>query len=401
MTSHGIRDKAAIIGMGCTRFTDHWERGLESLIVEAAHAALDEAGLTIKDVDAFWFGTAKSGASGLVLSQALKVDLKPVTRVENFCATGSEALRGAAYAVASGAYDVVLAVGAEKLKDSGYAGLLPLSPPDDGTLSSLTAPARFSFLAEAYAQRYGLSREKMKDVITRIAVKNHANGALNERAQFQKAVSEDVVRRSPAVAGLLGVFDCSGVSDGAAAAVLVRGERTAEYTQSAPMWVKGMSIAAGSATRLGDENWDLTYFPEVRASAADAYAQAGIDSPVDQLALAEVHDCFTPTELVLTEDLGFAKPGEGANLVLEGAFDRAGSMPVNPDGGLKAFGHPVGASGLRMIYECWLQLRGQAGARQIEGIGAGTGKSRALTQNLGGSPGECLSFAGVVGVERG
>jgi acetyl-CoA C-acetyltransferase len=200
---------------------------------------------------------------------------------------------------------------------------------------------------------------------------------------------------------MLGVFDCSGVSDGAAAAVLVRGDRTDEYEQSAPMWVKGMSVAAGSAARLGDSNWDLTYFPEVRASAADAYSQAGIQSPTQQLALAEVHDCFTPTELVLTEDLGFAKPGEGAGLVLDGTFDRTGTMPVNPDGGLKAFGHPVGASGLRMIYECWLQLRGQAGDRQIGSIGAGTDKSRALTQNLGGSPGECLSFVGVVGVERG
>jgi acetyl-CoA C-acetyltransferase len=234
MSSHGIRDKAAIIGMGCTRFTDHWERGIDSLIIEAAHAALDEAGLTMADVDAFWFGTAKSGASGLVLSQALKVDLKPVTRVENFCATGSEALRGGAYAVAAGAYDVVLAVGAEKLKDSGYAGLLPLAPPDDGTLSSLTAPARFSFLAEAYGRRYGLTNTELKDVLTRIAAKNHANGALNERAQFQKAVSEDVIRRSPTVAGLLGVFDCSGVSDGASAAVIVRGDRVEEYRQSAP-----------------------------------------------------------------------------------------------------------------------------------------------------------------------
>ena len=272
---------------------------------------------------------------------------------------GSEAFRNACYAVASGAYDVAMAIGVEKLKDSGFSGLVGSPPPDDGTRLSVTAPASFSFLAPAYANKYGVDADEMKDVLTRIAWKNHRNGALNPRAQFRKEVPKETIACSPLIAGPLGIFDCSGVSDGSAAAIIVRAEDAHRYTDH-PLYVKALSFVAGPAAGPIDPSYDYTSFREVVRSAEDAYAQAGIADPRAELAMAEVHDCFTPTELVLMEDLGFAERGFAWKEVLAGTFDLDGELPVNPDGGLKSFGHPIGASGLRMLFECWTQLRGEA-----------------------------------------
>ena len=396
MASHGIRDKVAIIGMGCTNFGEHWDKSADDMLVESSSAALQNAGLKLDDVDAFWLGTMGSGLSGLTLSRPLKIQHKPVTHVENFCATGSEAFRNACYAVASGAYDVVMAIGVEKLKDSGYSGLVVASPADDGSALTVTAPASFSFLAPAYANKYGVDPAELKDVLTRIAWKNHRNGALNPRAQFKKEVSKETIACSPIVAGPLGIFDCSGVSDGSAAAIIVRAEDAHKYTKN-PLYVKALSFVAGPADGPIDPSYDYTSFDEVVHSAVDAYKQAGITNPRAELAMAEVHDCFTPTELVLMEDLGFSERGYGWKDVLDGTFDLDGELPVNPDGGLKSFGHPIGASGLRMLFECWTQLRGEAGPRQIASIGQG--KNKALTHNLGGAPGACVSFVSVVGTE--
>jgi acetyl-CoA C-acetyltransferase len=235
-------------------------------------------------------------------------------------------------------------------------------------------------------------------VLTRIAWKNHRNGAVNPRAQFQKEVSLEKIAASPLVAGELGVFDCSGVSDGAAAVILCRAEDASRYTDT-PLYVKGLSFVAGPSAGVIDPEYDYTSFEEVVRAAADAYQQAGITDPRAQLAMAEVHDCFTPTELVLMEDLGFAERGTAWKEVLAGTFDRDGELPVNPDGGLKSFGHPIGASGLRMLFECWLQLRQQAPPeRQIASV-TEAGRTLGLTHNLGGGPGECVSFVGVVGSE--
>ena len=347
MGSHGVRDTVAIVGMGCTPFAELWDKGLDDLIIEASGDAFASAGITKDDVDAYWFGTAQSGMSGITLARPLQLRNKPVTRVENYCTTGSEALRGAVYAVASGAYDVAMAVGAEKVKDSGYQGLNAVNPPNDGTGRTLTAAAMFSMVAPAYGQKYGVDEETMADVLASIAVKNHHNGARNPRAQFRREITKETALGSPRVAGTLGVFDCAGVADGA---------------------------------------------------AADAYAQAGITEPRRQLAMAEVHDCFTPTELVLMEDLGFAPRGTAWKEVLAGTFELDGELPINPDGGLKSFGHPVGASGLRMMFECWLQLRGEAPEeRRIPTVDRGL----AMTHNLGGYPGEMVSFVSVVGTEPG
>jgi acetyl-CoA C-acetyltransferase len=394
MASRGIKDRVAIVGMGCTKFGEHWDKGAEDLLCEAAYEAYASAGLQPEDVDAYWLGTMGSGISGLTLSEPLKIQYKPVTRVENMCATGSEALRQAAYAVASGAFDIAMAIGVEKLKDSGYSGLVGNVPPNDGTEGNMTAPASFSLLAPAYFKKYGLDPEKGKDVLSRIAWKNHRNGARNPKAQFQKEVPIEQIKNSPKIADPLGIMDCSGVSDGSAAAIVVRAEDAHKYSKH-PIYLKALSFCAGPAEGPLATDYDFTTFREVVATAKDAYAQAGITNPREQISMAEVHDCFTPTELVLYEDLGFSKRGTAWQDVMEGFFDLEGKLPVNPDGGLKSFGHPIGASGLRMMYEMWLQMRGEAGQRQIKNPKVG------LTHNLGGAPGRCVSFVSVVGDQIG
>ena len=394
MASRGIRDRVAIVGMGCTPFGELWNRSAEDLLVDAAKATYASVpALDPGDIDAYWLGTMGQ-FSGLPVSRALKTAYKPVTHVENMCATGSEAFRGAAYAVASGAYDVAMAIGVEKLKDDGNSGLVVDDAIKDGTSTELTAPAMFSMITPAYSKKYGVDPDEMKEVLTRIAWKNHQNGALNPRAQFQNAPDMETIACSPIVAGQLGIFDCSGVSDGAAAAIVVRAEDAMKYTDR-PIYVKGLSIIAGPAAGIMDPDYDFTTFPEVVASAEDAYRQAAITDPRLEIDMAEVHDCFTPTEMVLMEDLGFSERGMAWKDAIAGAFDLAGDLPINPDGGLKSFGHPVGASGLRMLFEAWLQLRGEARQRQIPGA------KTALTQNLGGQPGECVSFVGIVGSELG
>jgi acetyl-CoA C-acetyltransferase len=396
MASHGIKDKVAIIGMGCTSFVEHWDLGLDDLIVNAANDCYSSAGIAKDHVDAYWLGTAQGGMSGITLARPLQLHNKPVTRVENYCATGSEALRQAAYAVASGAYDVVMALGVEKTKDSGFQGLNAVPPPNDGTNRTLTAAAMFSMVAPAYAQKFQVEPEELREAIARVAWKNHFNGARNPRAQFRKEVSIDTIKKSPKVAGDLGVFDCAGVADGAAAAIICRAEDAHTYTDK-PLYVKALSFVAGNGSGLTDPSYDYTTFPEIADCAVDAYAQAGVTDPSNQIALAEVHDCFTVTEMVLMEDLQFSARGTAWRDILDGRFDLSGQLPVNPDGGLKSFGHPVGASGLRMMFEAWLQLRGEAGPeRQIL-----TDRTLALTHNLGGYPGEMVSFISILGTELG
>jgi acetyl-CoA C-acetyltransferase len=396
MGTHGIRDRVAIVGMGCTRFAEHWDKGVDELLLDATGQAFAAAGVAKDDVDAYWLGTAQSGTSGMVLARPLELEGKPVVRVENMCATGSEALRQAAYAVASGAYDVAMAVGVEKVKDSGYQGLNAFPVPTDGTNRTLTAAAMFSMVAPAYADRYGVDRAELRRVLARIASKNHHNGARNERAQFRREVSVEAICAMPAVAGDLSVFDCAGVADGAAAAIVVRADDAHRYGDR-PLFVKALASVAGNGSGLTDPSYDYTTFPEVAACAREAYAQAGVTDPRGELAMAEVHDCFTPTELVLMEDLGFCERGTAWKEILAGSFDLDGDLPVNPDGGLESFGHPVGASGLRMMFEAWLQLRGEAPEERR--IGTVPDRTMALTHNLGGYPGEMVSFVSILGTE--
>jgi acetyl-CoA C-acetyltransferase len=396
MGSHGITDKVAIVGMACTKFGERWDSGVDDLVLEAAEGAFDSAGVGRDDVDAYWLGTAQSGMSGLLVSRPLRVGDKPVTRVENYCASGSEAFRQAAYAVASGAYDVALAIGVEKLKDSGFQGANAAPIPSDGTNRTVTAAAMYSMTVPAYADRYGVDLDQVKRALATIASKNHANGARNPRAQFRREMTVEQLLAMPRIAGDLSVFDCAGVADGAAAAVVVRAEDAYRYS-STPLFLKAVSFVVGDGSGVSDPDYDYTTFPEVVKSAHEAYRQAGVTDPRAQLAMAEVHDCFTPTELILMEDLGFSERGNAWKDELEGSFGLTGDLPVNPDGGLKSFGHPVGATGLRMMFEVWLQLRGEApGERRISTFGS---RNLALTQNLGGYPGEMVSFVSIFGTE--
>ena len=395
MASNGVKDKVAIISIGCTPFREHWDKSRDDLVIDATKQTLGGVNLASEDIDAYWIGTAQSGMSGLTLSMPLKLEGKPVTRVENFCATGSEALRQACYAVASGAYDTAMAVGVEKVKDSGYQGLNAFPMPTAGTNRTLTAAAMYSLVLPAYAKKFGVDEDELRMVVAKIAEKNHFNGARNPLAQFRREMSAEAICDMAAVAGKLSVFDCAGVADGAAAAIVVSAEKAYEYTDK-PMFIKALSLVSGNGSGLIDPEYDYTTFPECAAAAEDAYLQAGITNPREELALAEVHDCFTPTELILMEDLKFSERGQGWKDVLNGNFALDGPLPVNTDGGLKSFGHPVGASGIRMHYECWLQLRNEAPKeRSIPQ----TARNLGLVHNLGCYPGEMVSFVSILGTE--
>jgi len=397
----GIRDKVAIVGMGCTRFGERWEAGYEDLIVEAFQEALEDAGMEKEDIEMAWLGTCfdevSTGKSALPLSVSLKLPFIPVTRVENFCATGSEALRAACYAVASGACEVALALGVEKLKDIGYGGL-----PEFGSamgsrnrilFPNVTAPGAFAMMAVRYFETYGLSPERGREVLARISVKSHRNGARNPKAHLRREIRVEDVLKAPIIAWPLGLYDCCGVSDGAAAAIVVRAERAREYRED-PVYVKAMQVATSSGEELL-HRWDGCHVETTVRAARRAYQEAGVEDPRRELDLLEVHDCFSITELVTYEDLGISPRGKAAEDVEAGFFDLEGEMPCQPDGGLKCFGHPIGASGLRMVYEVYKQLQGKAGPRQLRDPRLG------LTHNLGGFPAMSVVSVSLFGLDRG
>jgi acetyl-CoA C-acetyltransferase len=390
-----IIDKVAIIGMGCTRFGEFWDKGYEDLLVEAAYEAIEDAGIEPKDIEAYWFGTM-FGVSSLPMALALKSQYKPVTRIENLCGTGTDAFRNACYAVASGAYDMAMAIGVEKLKDSGLSGLdiSDITYRPDGTAPDITAPAAFSFLAPAYFKRYGLDSKKGKEVLARIAWKNHKNGALNPKAQYRKEVPMEQILKSPMIAAPLGIMDCSGICDGSAAVIIVRAEDAKKY-RSDPVYVKGLAVSTGPEAGGLYHDYDFTTLRETYFAGQDAYRQARIKNPREEVSMAEVHDCFTPTELIVYEDLGFSERGKAWQDVLNGFFDLDGPLPVNPDGGLKSFGHPIGASGIRMLYEMYKQLQGKAGPRQIKNPKVG------MTHNIGGMPWKAVTAVTIIGKELG
>ncbi|MDE2939052.1 MAG: acetyl-CoA acetyltransferase [Chloroflexota bacterium] len=376
---NGIKDRVAIIGMGCTKFGERWDASAADLMVEAAYEAYSDAGIEAKDVQAAWLGTVSSFRTGQPLAEALKLDYIPITRVENACATATDAFRNAAYAVAAGIYDIVLAVGVEKLKDSGFSGLAVPEAPGSDVTPPTPPPSQFAMAATRYFHQYGIPYEDGKLTLAQIAAKNHHNGTLNPRAHFQQEISTEQVVNAPMIAWPLGLFDCCGVSDGAAAAIITTPAIARTFRQDYVL-VKALALSVGAFGAIRSD-WDFTHFPEsVRASQA-AYQEAGIASPRDELDLAMVHDCFTITELIIYEDLGFTQRGGASQDVANGSFSLEGDLPVNTDGGLKCFGHPIGASGIRMIYEVYKQLQGKAGARQLPRADLG------LTHNLGGRPG--------------
>lgn len=382
-----IKDRVAIVGVGCTKFGENFDQSFEDLVADAACAALADARIDPERVDAAWLGTFSPygghGKASVSLADALRLYGKPITRVENYCATGTDAFRNAAMAVASGLYEVALVVGAEKLKDRPTRGLAwegghPYQ--HDG----LTAPGVFAMAANRYFHRFGVGRE----ALAKVAVKNHHNGSLNPKAHLQLEVSEEQVLQAPIVAWPFGLFDCCPTTDGAAAAVICRSGLARRFRDDYVL-VKGLGLAVTSGRPWYDATCEYIGFTATRIAAEQAYGMAGINDPTKEIDLAEVHDCFTWTEISNYEDLGFCRKGEGAHFIAEGRSALFGDLPVNPSGGLKSFGHPIGASGVRMIYEISTQLRAQAGPRQVRGAELG------LVHNLGG-PGSvaCVAILG-------
>jgi acetyl-CoA C-acetyltransferase len=393
-----IRDKVAIVGMGCTKFGEHWNKGVEDLLVEAAYEAFQDAGIEPKDIQAAWIGTVFSGLSAITLAP-LNLQYIPITRVENMCATGSEALRAASYAVAAGACDIALAIGVEKLKDTSATGVKgPSCVGDnaDGTSGigpGYSAPASFAYMASRYFSEYGLKPEEGKKLLAEIAVKNHYNGSLNPKAHFNNRLTVEQVVKAPVVAWPLGLFDCFGVSDGAAAAIVVRADMAKNFRDD-PLYIKALSICVGARQGAIRQDYDFVHLEENVRASRKAYEDAGVTDPRKEISVAEVHDCFTIHEMIVYEDLGFSKRGRAREDIEAGSFTLAGDLPVNADGGLKCFGHPLGASGLRMMYEVYQQLRGKAGPRQIKNPRLG------LTHNLGGNAGTGIASCFIVGNEK-
>jgi acetyl-CoA C-acetyltransferase len=383
--AEGIKDKVAIIGMGCTKFGELWDKSRDDLMIEAFTECIEDAGIEKKDIDAAWWGCffPIGGLSGIIPSTVLKLPFIPVTHVENACATATEALRAASYAVAAGVYDIALALGVEKLKDIGYGGLPEFKDVMGGatrwTAPNVTAPGMFAIMATTYFAKYGLSPEEGKRTLAKISVKSHHNGTLNPKAHLRREVTIEQVMNAPIITWPLGLYDCCGVSDGAAAAIVVRAEDAKKFRPD-PVYLKSFQIAVSSGEEQVYTEWDGAHVePTVRA-AARAYQEAGIKNPREEISMMETHDCFSITELTEYEDLGISPRGRAKEDVDAGFFNLDGKIPDQPDGGLKCFGHPIGASGLRMIYEMYKQLQGKAGPRQIKNPKLG------LTHNMGGFP---------------
>lgn len=396
----GIKDKVAIIGMGCTKFGERWDMGGEELMVEAFTECLDDAGIDRDEIQAAWLGTCYDeinvGKSALPLSMTLRLPFIPVTRTENFCASGTEAFRGAVYAVASGAYDTCLALGVEKLKDTGFGGLPSMVGSNIGSLlwlcnPNMTAPGAFAQLASAYTAKHSVQDQDLKRAMAQVSVKSHANGVLNPKAHLRKAVTIDQVLAAPIIAHPLGLFDCCGVSDGSACAIVTTVEKAKDMGIKNPITVKGLQLALSSGEEMGYNDWDGDHFMTTNRCSTKVYEEAGITNPREEISMMELHDCFSITELVTYEDLHISERGNAWRDVMDGFYNRDGKIPTQVDGGLKCFGHPIGASGLRMLYEMYLQLNGRAGERQLENPKYG------LTHNLGGFPAMNVCSIAIIG----
>lgn len=376
--------KVAIVGTGMTKFGENFDQGYNDMLVDACRLALADAKLEARQIEAAWLGTylpfswGYEGNGGYNVTEPLGIFGIPATRVANFCCTGMEAVRHAALAIAAGACDVALAVGVEKMRDVPARGSLVAQHVERGHPvydKGRTAPGMFALLATRYLHEYGAPA----DVLAEVAVKNHYHGSLNPKAHFQKPITKEQAMRAPRVAEPLGLYDCTPTTDGAAAAVLVRADWAPKFTD-APVFIEGMgvSVAYGYFTAQMDPSFTFTSFRSTQDAAARAYQMAGVRDPGKEIQVVECHDCFTITEIINTEDLGFAAPGTGWKLVAEGETRLGGRLPVNPDGGLKACGHPVGASGVRMINHVVDQIRGRAGKMQVPNV------TRGLAHTLGG-----------------
>lgn len=395
--ARGIRDKVVILGAGCSKFGERWECEPADLMAEAFEECVADAGIEKNQIEAAWQATGidafSVGPGAMPLSMALRLPYIPVTRLENYCASGTEAFRAATYAVASGACDIALAMGFEKLKDTGYGGLPQRSRgvTNDMYYPNLSAPGMFAQLAAGYRAKYGTNKDDLKRAMAHVSVKSHANGAKNPKAHLQRAITTEQALNAPMIAEPIGLFDCCGVSDGAACAIVTTPEIAKSLGKKNLISVKALQLCASNGEEGGFDNWDGSYVATTRIAAKRAYEEAGVKNPRKEISMTEVHDCFSVTELVTMEDLGLSEDGGAVKDVLDGVFDADGEVPCQIDGGLKCFGHPIGASGLRMLYEMYLQLSGRAGERQLADPKLG------LTHNLGGFPHQNVVSVAIIG----
>lgn len=379
-----MKDRVAVVGAGCTAFGEHFDKSYAALVAEAAWEALNEAGVGPQEIDAAWLGTAfpdagvYKGRSGMDLAEAMGLFGIPITRVANYCATGQDAFRGAAMALLAGECRVALAVGAEKLRDRPTTDSIVRMMTEAGhpfLQKGFTAAGTFAIYADQQMQRHGVRRED----IAQVSVKNHRHAALNPKAHHRKPVSLEEVLRAPPVARPLGLLECCPTTDGAAAVVLVRAE-DAPALNPDHVLVKGHGFAVGTGWDLPffDPSYPFLGFEATRQAAARAYAMAGVRDPRRELSCVELHDCFANVELLTYEDLGLCEAGQGHRLLADGVTALGGDLPVNTSGGLLSCGHPVGATGLRMMHEITRQLQGRAGERQVKNPRLG------LLHNIGG-----------------
>jgi len=377
----------SIIGAGCTRFGERWDDSLRDLVVETGIKAIEDANVVGEEIDGLYVGNMSGGRFieqehiGALISDCAGLSRLhvPSTRVEAACASGGLALRQAVLAVASGYSDVVIAAGVEKMTDvtGGVAAdaLAAAADREWECFFGATFPALYAMIARLHMHRFGTTREELAAV----AVKNHHNGRMNPISQYQMEITVDKVLKSPLVADPLRVLDCSPITDGAAAVVLAPTEVASKYSD-AP--IKILAAAQASDTLALHDRREITTLDASVHAARKAFGQAGLVPK--EIDLAEVHDAFTIGEIVAIEDLGFVEKGEGGRATEEGLTAIGGKIPINTSGGLKACGHPVGATGIKQAYEMVLQLRGEAGERQVDGAEVG------LTHNVGGCGGTAL-----------
>ncbi len=404
----------AIVAAGLSDFGAFPDKDSRDLFVDAFQdmlATMDQR-IEIEDIECAYVGNYSSdlfetqGHTAPIVADWLGMTPIPVTRIENACASSGSALREGAMAIASGMYDIVLVGGMEKMTNLPTEGVTDvLASAADGLYevpAGLTFPGIFGAIAKAHMDRY----ETNLDHLLKVGIKNHKNGALNPKAQFNVTINDLMERRkqraqqrgqpvpdwqsemdflndqqaNPWIAWPLRLYDCAPITDGASCVLLVSADIAHNFTER-PVMLAGIGQASGKPLHDAEE---LTSLSAAKAASQQAYEMAGITA--DQIDLAEVHDCFTIAEIVATEDLGFFAPGEGPRAVDEGRTALDGDRPVNTSGGLKAKGHPVGASGIAQVIEVYHQLRGEAGDRQVKKSRAETG----LTHNVGGTGGTCV-----------
>jgi acetyl-CoA C-acetyltransferase len=377
MSNESIRDKTAVVGVGCSHFGENWDKDPEDMIVDAAYEAYADAGIEDPQtqIEAVFVGSVYPSRGTAEVAEALKLFGRPVSLVQNYCATGTDAFRFGVFAVACGMYETVLVVGFDKPKDRGVSGPSVFLT---GVRDLPATPAGwFALCAGRYFEKFGAGREDL----AKIAVKNHHNGTLAPKSMLKREITVDDVLSARIISWPFGLYDCAAQSDGASAVVLTRADSAKRFRDD-PVFVKAVSIAMAPNPQT-DPSFDFLRWKPTVYAAEQAYAQAGISDPFKEIDVAQVHDCFTMTELLTYEDLGLCEKGSAKDFIASGTFELDGELPVNTDGGLKTFGHPTGATGVRMIYENTLQLQNRADGRQVSGA------SMALSHNIGGAPQTC------------